>query len=155
MARPRKLADATTGNFTKEQLLEKKEAESKIGNFNDLSETPPDFLDEVAKEEYVRVVEEIKKMPIVDLDKVLLIQYCSFYSDFLGASEDVSTNGSYFIDADGKKKVNPAFTIKERAATQMRSAAGLLGLTVDSRLRIVAPTKEENKDPFSKFASDA
>lgn len=52
-------------------------------------------------------------------------------------------------------KINPAFNVKEKAGIRMQQTANTLGLTIDSRLRIVVPEEEEEDDPFAQFASDA
>lgn len=36
----------------------------------------------------------------------------------------------------------------------MQQTANTLGLTIDSRLRIMVPEEKEDDDPYMKFASD-
>jgi len=57
-------------------------------------------------------------------------------------------------DDRGNKKVNPAFNVKEKAGIRMQQTANTLGLTIDSRLRIMVPEEKEDDDPYMKFASD-
>ncbi|HDF6288165.1 TPA: P27 family phage terminase small subunit, partial [Staphylococcus aureus] len=49
---------------------------------------------------------------------------------------------------------NPAFNVKEKAGIRMQQTANTLGLTIDSRLRIMVPEEKEDDDPYMKFASD-
>ncbi|GKV67499.1 hypothetical protein NCCP2331_36520 [Sporosarcina sp. NCCP-2331] len=60
------------------------------------------------------------------------------------------------LDAQGndKKKVNPEFTAMNDAARILRSVAGSLGLTIDSRMRIVVPKDNKPNDPFAELLSD-
>ncbi|HCD5258195.1 TPA: phage terminase small subunit P27 family, partial [Staphylococcus aureus] len=89
-----------------------------------------------------------------NLDKAQLAQYCSFYSDFVKASLILEQESLMLEDDRGNQKVNPAFNIKEKAGIRMQQTANTLGLTIDSRLRIMVPEEKENDDPYMKFASD-
>ncbi|MGJ5700560.1 phage terminase small subunit P27 family, partial [Staphylococcus chromogenes] len=42
----------------------------------------------------------------------------------------------------------------EKAGIRMQQTANTLGLTIDSRLRIIVPDEKEDDDPFKQFASD-
>lgn len=152
--RPKKLLNNSTRNNTKKEILEKEKQEAELSKFSKIDSEPPDFLDDIAKEEYRRVIPYMQELPISNLDQAQLAQYCSFYSDFVQASELITRTGGVVIDTDKGPKVNPAFTAKEKAGTRMQQAANTLGLTIDSRLRIVVPEDKKDDDPFKEFVSD-
>ncbi|HCG2549266.1 TPA: P27 family phage terminase small subunit, partial [Staphylococcus aureus] len=77
-----------------------------------------------------------------------------FYSDFVKASLILEREDLMLEDDRGNKKVNPAFNVKEKAGIRMQQTANTLGLTIDSRLRIMVPEEKEDDDPYMKFASD-
>lgn len=154
MGRPKKLTENTSKNFTKEELLEREQAEARLSEFKTDQLAPPEYLDEIATEEYNRILPQLLDLPISNLDYAQIAAYCGFYSDFVKASIECNKEGLIIADDKGNPKLSPAFNAKEKASIRMERTASTLGLTVDSRLKILTPKKEENKDPFSKFASD-
>lgn len=152
--RPKKLLHNSNKNYTKEEILQKEKEEAELSKFSKIDVEPPDFLDHIAKAEYRRVVPHMQELPISNLDKAQLAQYCSFYSDFVKASNTLKVQGLLVEDDKGNVKTNAAFNVKEKSAIRMQQAANTLGLTIDSRLRIVVPNEKEDDDPFAKFVSD-
>ncbi|RYS18807.1 phage terminase small subunit P27 family [Staphylococcus pseudintermedius] len=138
-------------NYPKEEIIEKERQETELDKFYKISREQPEFLDEIAKEEYRRIIPHMQELPISTLDQAQIAQYCSFYSDFVQASRLITKTGGVVIEAGKGSKVNPAFTAKEKAGTRMQQAANTLGLTIDSRLRIVVPEENEDDDPFKHF----
>ncbi|MGV3043373.1 phage terminase small subunit P27 family [Staphylococcus rostri] len=153
--RPKKLLTNSSKNYTKEEILEKERQESQLSKFSKIDTQPPDFLDDIAKKEYLRVIPHMQDLPISNLDKAQLAQYCSFYSDFVKASQVLDEQGLLVVDDRGNMKTNAAFNVKEKAAIRMQQSANTLGLTIDSRLRIVVPEQKEDDDPFAEFVSDS
>lgn len=155
MGRRRKLSTNTTGNFTKEEIEEKKEAEEKLSQFNPIPDEPPTWLDKPGKEEYLRIIDSLKELPIADLDYNQVAAYCGFYSDFIKASRRVAREGAVIKTSTGATKINPAFNVKKEAHTRMQSIASTIGMTIDSRLKIVAPKiNVEPDDPFKELMED-
>ncbi|EGQ3418810.1 phage terminase small subunit P27 family [Staphylococcus pseudintermedius] len=154
VGRPKKLLNNSTKNYTKEEILEKERKEAELNKFSKIDREPPDFLDEIAKKEYERVIPYMLELPISNLDQAQLAQYCSFYSDFVQASKMVDETGGVVIETERGLRVNPAFKAKESAGTRMQQCANTLGLTIDSRLRIVVPEEKEDDDPMKQFVSD-
>lgn len=153
--RPKKLLMNSNKNYTKEEIIEKERQETQLSKFSKIDSTPPSFLDEIAREEYLRIIPHMQELPISNLDKGQIAQYCSFYSDFVKASLILEKEELTIEDTRGNMKINPAFNVKEKAGIRMQQTANTLGLTIDSRLRIVVPEEEEEDDPFAQFASDA
>lgn len=139
--RPKKLLLNSNKNYTKEEIIEKERQEAELDKFSKISSEPPEFLDEIAKEEYRRIIPHMQELPISTLDQAQIAQYCSFYSDFVQASELITKTGGVVIETEKGSKVNPAFTAKEKAGT--------LDLTVDD-----TGLKYRCKLPNTTFARD-
>lgn len=158
MARPRKFTDASTGKVGKEKKEERKKEEAALEDFDDISLTPPNWLSKEAKTEYKRIVPLMSKLPIAALDMASVVMYCDYYSKYKAASLCVEEQGRTIIELDGqgndKKKVNPEFTAMNDAARMVRSLSGGLGLTIDSRMRIVVPKTKEKSDLFAEWLAD-
>lgn len=158
MARPRKLVDAKTGKIGKEAIEERRKEEEALTEFESISLIAPPWMEGDAKEEYERIVPLLKKLPIASLDMASVVMYCDFFAKYKQASQSVDEQGSTITqtDARGNEKVivNPQYTIMSDASRQVRSLSGGLGMTIDSRMRIVVPKKDEVKDPFADFAND-
>ncbi|WP_105989088.1 phage terminase small subunit P27 family [Staphylococcus agnetis] len=152
--RPKKLLLNSNKNYTKEQIIEKERQEAELNKFSKIDVNPPEFLDDIAKEEYKRIIPHMQELPISKLDTGQIAQYCSFYSDFVKASVILEQEDLMIADDKGNQKVNPAFNVKEKAGIRMQQTANTLGLTIDSRLRIIVPEEKEDDDPFKQFASD-
>ena len=84
----------------------------------------------------------MQELPISNLDKAQLAQYCSFYSDFVKASLILEREDLMLEDDRGNKRSIQRSTLK-KAGIRMQQTANTLGLTIDSRLRIMVP--EEKK----------
>lgn len=157
MARPRKLLGATTKNYTKAEIAEREKDESALHEFKKISKRPPSWLSEDAKAEYKRIIQLVNQLPIADLDLASLTMYCDYYSKYKAASIAVEEEGRTIteLDAQGndRRKVNPEFTAMNDAARNLRSVAGGLGLTIDSRMRIVLPKEDKRMDPFAELLS--
>ena len=158
MARPRKLIDTATGNFTKEEIEQRKKEEESLYEFEKIPLSPPSWLNKEAKKEYKRIAPLLNRLPIAELDLMMVSMYCDLVSDYQAASEQAYTEGRIVeeLDSQGnpKTKINEAWKLKESAAKNIRSIAGQLGMTIDSRMRIVVPKEEEKEDPFADMMND-
>ena len=153
MGRKIALLDNTKKHFTKDEIEDRKKAESLAGDgFSEMQTTAPNHLNSVAKYEYKRVIEDVKKLPLRNLDRAILESYCLWYSVFKKTSQKLNEQGSVIMDEDGNYIEHPLIKTLEKATKNIKSTASELGLTVDSRLRIYLPNKEEKeKSMFDKF----
>lgn len=158
MARPRKLIDASTGKIGKAEIEARKKEEATLEEFESISFTPPSWLSAEAKKEYKRIVPLLSQLPIASLDLASVEMYCDFYAKYKRNSLAVEDEGETVIELDGrgneKSKVNPKYTVMKDAASMVRTLSGGLGMTIDSRMRIVVPKKEEVVDPFAELMKD-
>lgn len=153
MGRKITLLDNTKKNLTKDEIEDRKAAESLAGDgFVEMQITAPNHLNSIAKQEYKRVVQDIQKLPLRNLDRAMLENYCLWYSVFKETSQKLTQQGNIIGDEVNGYEENPLIKTLEKATKNIKSTASELGLTVDSRLRLYLPKKEEKKETmFDKF----
>lgn len=146
--RKMKVLEATKKNLTKEEINNRKIAEQKASDgFKQIQITAPNHLNPQAKAEYKRVVEDVQKLPLRNLDRAMLENYCTWYSIYKDCSLQLK-EGSF--DEEGNPK--PATKLLNEATKNVKLCAAELGLTVDSRMKIYLPPKEEKeKSIFEVF----
>ena len=153
--RPRKLLAGHSENscLTKEQQEEKKQQEELIKTGAERLDKPPDWLrDTVAKKEWKTLLEEFKKLGIIgNLDYNNLGAYCNAFSSFIEITKKLKGQPFVVVHTNklGAKNLvqNPFIATQLKYSEEMRKFASLLGLTIDSRLKIagVKLEKEKNK----------
>ncbi|EAA0327022.1 phage terminase small subunit P27 family [Listeria monocytogenes] len=164
--RKKKLTAVNKKHLTKEEKEERENVENKATDgFGELQETPPKYFNNLARNEYRRVVKEIKKLPIRGLDRGVLEQYCVWYSVWREAYDKYKKNGIYmtrsYLNKNQEVKYytdysrkNPAVGMMAEASAKIIQSASNLGLTVDSRMKIVAPEEKQESSIFDMFADD-
>lgn len=161
MARPRKSVNALQGAYTKNVLKERIEKEKALTGDSD-NIPPPAFIlsDEIALEEFYRVVDELKKVKIVtNVDSTMLGIYADSYSKYYQATLAME-NQDLVTDYTNKGKqtnqvVNPYIKIQMQYAQQIMKISSLYGFDPSSRAKIahLQPSdKEEKKDPLTLMA---
>lgn len=166
-----KVLEMNKKNFTKAEREQREQAERGASeDFTLLQKTPPKSLDQIGRYEWQRVWEDISKLPVRNLDKVSLELYCSWYSMYRKALKEVEENGIYakvmvertveedgeektiYVEAEDKARKNPAIAVMNDASANVMKFASSLGLTVDSRMRLYMPPKDEKeKSIFDQF----
>lgn len=150
MARPRKLLNAQQGNLTQEQQHQKKKEEERLKNYEplDFSYFPMGLL-RGAYPEWERISHFIGDLPISELDQQAMVRYCNYSYLYAKVAEEVSVEGE--LTSDGK--LNPKVNAMNSYSKELKSATNDLGLTINSRLKIVAPSEveDESKDPLGQL----
>ncbi|MFP4988399.1 phage terminase small subunit P27 family [Staphylococcus haemolyticus] len=141
---PRKLLSQQKGNLTVEQQENKKATEEAMKQLTPLNAEPPAWLDDRAKQEWFRIYPLLEELPIASLDLALVSAYCQAYSDYIQATERMKQEGAVIVTERGTK-LNQNHAIKRDALTQLNSISSKLGLTVESRLKILDPKNETPK----------
>lgn len=145
--RPRKPTGNNKKHLTNDEKDLRNESELMASDFPALSTTPPKWLDDDAKREYKRVVVDLKRLHITKLDQTQLSLYCNAYSKYIMASQDIDERGLLIED-----KKNPSVNIMTDMSKEIRATAGSLGMTLDSRMKLVVPQiDKQSDDPFAKF----
>ncbi|WP_204236174.1 phage terminase small subunit P27 family [Mammaliicoccus sciuri] len=150
MARPKKLLDQQKTRRTKEVQEKLKATEEALKELTPLQKTPPNFLDKVAKAEYKRIYPLLEELPIASLDLALVVMYCQTYSNYVEASKQLVREK--VVETERGSKLSPYYTIQRDSITAMNQIAPKLGLSLDSRMKVVTPKKEvKDIDPMSDF----
>lgn len=150
MGRPRKLLNAQEGNLTVEQQEEKKREEEALYNYAplDFGYYPAGLLRE-AFPEWERISHIIGELPISELDQQTMVRYCNYSHLYSDATERLAYEGA--ITPEGKK--NPLVDVMNSYSKELKAATTDLGLTINSRLKIVAPAEKEKEevDPMGEL----
>lgn len=141
MGRPRKVIDIATGKIGKEKIAARKEQEEKIKLDCDKLSAPL-WLNDEAKKEFERVVDEAKKIGMLDnLDLTFLAIYANAYTSYINLTDAIRKNG--YITEDGK--VSPEVNAQDKYVKQIMQCSTKLGLATTDRLKLIVPTKEESE----------
>ncbi|MEG0908780.1 MAG: phage terminase small subunit P27 family [Bacilli bacterium] len=162
MARPRKTVNSLQGHVSKKEIEERLEREKRITGDSDCI-LPPKFIheDEVALEEFYRVVDELKKVNIAtNIDSVMLGIYADSYSKYVQSTiamrdEELVTE---YTNKGGATNavINPYIKIQQQYATMIMKISALYGFDPSSRSKIahLSPSdKEEKEDPLVALLS--
>jgi P27 family predicted phage terminase small subunit len=151
MARPKKMLNTQEGHLTKRQQEEKKLQEEIIKTGIEQLSKPPTWLrDNVAKKEWKRLVEQFKLLGVIsNLDLNNLGAYCNAYSSYLEATKELKGQALTieYTNKGGATNIieNPLIKIQLKYSDEMKKYSSLLGLTVDSRLKMATLKLTETK----------
>lgn len=149
MMAQRKLLSQQKSRLTKEMRNKKKATEEMLEKLTPLAPNPPEWLDNTATKEWNRIYPLLQELPIASLDLMIVSTYCQAYSDYINATKRMN-NSDAIIETERGTKLNQNHTIKRDALSQLNSIAPKLGLTVESRLKILEP-KQESKSSASVY----
>ncbi len=93
--------------------------------------TCPEWLDDVAKEEWSRVTPLL--VDVTPTDQMLLAAYCQTYSQWRKCEETVAANGLTYVTNSGEEKLHPAARHSSTLLAELRRIAGEFGLTPRTR----------------------
>lgn len=155
MGRKITLLNATSKNYTKEEIEIKQEQEKILYTFEPLNfKIYPKNLDRLARNEWKRLskIVDSRNLPISELDRAIVTNYCMYVSISERAREQLNQEP---LTIDGKK--NSILDVLNGANKELKSLASQLGLTIDSRMRIKNPTieNENNDDFFGQLLNEA
>lgn len=153
MARPRKLNATKKGNHNKEDLELQDLKENGLKKFEkiDLDRIPEDLTHD-GKQEWLRVVPLLQELPIAELDYDRIKRYCQVVAMTDEAYRHIMENGP--ITDDGTKRTPQYFTYMD-GLKELKSICGQLGMTIDSRMKLVVPTPDAQKQSIhDKFGMD-
>lgn len=150
--RKRKVVDMSTGKIGKQERINRKTQEEKLKVSENLS--PPDWLDDFAKEEFMRVVEASRKIELLDdLDLSILAIYSDAFSKYRETVQilnDCEIPINRFVSESGK--VNPIVNAQDKYIKTIMQCSSKLGLAVTDRLKLIVPTPDEKPiNPFMKY----
>lgn len=110
--------------------------------------SPPDWLNDVGREEFERVVETLKEAQILTkVDTSMLAAYCQTYSQYRELNRNLLIQG--YIMENGRE--NPLCKVLARVLTQMTRLAQQFGLSPRGRSLIKPNSKGEINDDLDSF----
>ena len=161
MARPKKPLYMQEGHLTREQQTEKQLEEQLVKTGMEQLSTPPSWLrDSVAKKEWIRLTEQFKAIGglISNLDLNNLGAYCNSYSFYLQATKELKGQPLTVQYTNKGRQVNlqenPLIKIQIKYSDEIKRYAALLGLTIDSRLKIATIKLNETKKDITEDFGD-
>jgi len=160
MGRPKKMLSMQEGHLTKEQQTEKQIQEQIIQLGSEQLRYPPEWLrDDIAKKEWLRLVDQFNSLKIIsNLDLNNLGAYCNAYSGYLEATKELKGKPltiEYTNKAGATNIIeNPLIKIQIKYSDEMKKYASLLGLTIDSRLKIASLKLTETKKDITENFGD-
>ena len=145
------------GNRTKEELEQSEKVENGLQQFTKINvDSVPDGLTENAAKEWSRVVPLLEQLPIAELDYSLIKKYCEVVdqNDTLYRAISSKDGIEGMVDPETNRKTG-AFMAYMESLKELRSICGQLGMTIDSRMRLVVPTESEVKQSvYDEFGVD-
>jgi P27 family predicted phage terminase small subunit len=113
----------------------------------------PDYLDEVAVQEWNRLMPELLKMRVVtEADAIPLGNLCQAYSILIDAQRQLQKTGILYKTKSGYIQQSPLLGIIHAQTTIVNGLAREFGLTPSSRTRIkAAPAASPDVNKFSKL----
>lgn len=160
MARPRKIKDLQTKHLTQEEQINKELEEEFAKTARDQLEKAPTWLrDNLAKKEWKRLVEQLKSLEVIgNLDVNNLGAYCNAYSSYVEATKNLKKESMLIKYTNKSGATNqiehPYIRIQLKYSDEMRKYSALLGLSVDSRLKIASILNEKVKSDIDNEFGD-
>lgn len=157
MGRNRKPLALREGHLTQKERIELELKEDMVKSSSENIKPPTWLKDNFAKKEFKKLASLLKDIGILSkLDINNLAGYCISFSRYIQATTELQgkdltvqkllPNGSYTTVE------NPLVKICKTYADEMRKFAGLVGLTLDSRMRVsdtlLKRQNQENEDEF-------
>ncbi|MCH4170676.1 MAG: P27 family phage terminase small subunit [Lactobacillus sp.] len=142
MARKQKLLSMSQGNLTKAQQEAKLHAEILAADgLPQLQVTPPNHLDPIAKQEYKRIIQSLGTLPLRNLDRAELENYCSWYSVY----KNTSIKMRNALKEGDEDEYYSYVSVLNKSTVNIKALASDLGLNVNSRLQMNMPKTEKKE----------
>lgn len=154
--------DLQTGHKTKAEIQERKDAEDSIKCNNDRIREVPKWLDDIAKEEYIKLVDDLENSNIltnVDIPVVAIV--ADAISKMQQLNETIEKEGMYITKVSDRGSTNmaehPACRLYRQYNTIYKQYLSELGLSPSSRAKLGVlnqKTREESEDPLLQILND-
>ncbi|MBO3393945.1 phage terminase small subunit P27 family [Clostridium perfringens] len=160
MGRPRKISELQNKHLTQEEKINKELEEEFATVDRDQLEKPPSWLiDNVAKKEWNRLVEQLKALKVIgNLDLNNLGAYCNAYSSYVNTTKKMKKEEMLieFTNKSGATNTveHPLIKIQLKYSDEMRKYSSLLGLSVDSRLKMASILNKKLEDDIKDDFGD-
>lgn len=117
----------------------------------------PEWLDDVAKNEWKRIISELKRLELVsNIDVAALAICCDAYSKYIRATTDINKVGLIvsYTNKGGNKNVvqNPLINVATKYSEIYKKYCSDFGLTPSSRIKLTINKDTGKEEPVSKWA---
>lgn len=112
----------------------------------------PDHLDEVAQNEWKRIVPLLMRMRVLtEADEIQLANLCQTYSTMIKAQGELQRLGMLHKTKSGFVQANPLFGVVMKCLSAISKISSEFGLSPAARVRLHAPP-EASTGPGNKWA---
>lgn len=155
MGRARKPLSEQSGHLTVEFQKQREFEEQLASGSRSEFDSPPDWLiDDTAKEEWARIIRELKSLDMIgNLDVDNIGGFCNAFACYIKATAELSEKEFVTISDNGFME-NPLINVQRKYAKEMRDFARLCGLTIDSRLKLASAKAKEIDDTIEEDFGD-
>lgn len=114
----------------------------------------PEWLDQTAKEEWKRIISELKKLELVsNIDVAALAICCDAYSKYVKATNDINKVGLLvsYTNKGGNKNVvqNPLINVATKYSDMYKKYCNEFGLTPNARIKLTVHKEAEKENPLA------
>jgi P27 family predicted phage terminase small subunit len=115
---------------------------------------PPEFLSEIALEEWHRLVPELEKLGLIShLSRATIASYCQAFSRWQEAEEHLREEAYVLMGEKGGVYQNPWLAIANKAMEQLLKIGAEFGMTPSSQSRVTTSTLNKPAgSPLTLFA---
>lgn len=136
---------------TKLKMLEgnpgKRQVNMNEPNPKPLVPTCPDWVSDVAKKEWKRVVPELERLGLLTcVDGAALEGYCQSYARWVEAEQFMMKHGTIFKTPNGYIQQVPQVAIAQKYLNMVKAFCAEFGLTPSSRSRLTIENKKDDID---------
>src|SRR5699024_11224788 len=107
----KKLLSQQKSRLTTEAQETKRSTEEALQQLTKLAPEPPEWLDDIATDEWHKIHPLLEELPVASLDLMLVSTYCQAYSDYINATKRMN-NSDVIIETERGTKLNQNHTIK-------------------------------------------
>lgn len=154
MAKAPKPVELQSKHLTKEEIQQRKEAESKLKGNDDLVYKPPRYLSKEEKKVYNFLVEQLESSKILcNLDIAILEQTVESIVRMKECKKLIDEKGILITKDNGEIVKNPACTAYKDYNAIFNKCCMEIGLSPSARSRLAQlniNTKKESEDPLLK-----
>lgn len=155
-----KPTDLNKSHMSKEEKENRKDAETKLYG-DDSKLKAPSWLNDVAKKEFKRIINEMKAIEtfsnlLSNLDLSILAIYCNACANYIELSKLIEKDGMVIMYTNKAGETNPTISAYVQAQQKyidvIFKCSGKLGLSISDRLKLIVPSMEDlQENKFSKF----
>lgn len=107
---------------------------------------PPQFLNEVARQEWQRIVPALHREGLVThLDRVNIGAYCQVFARIVEAETAIAAEGTVITMPSGIRRANPWCGVLNTSLRQLSALSGQLGLSPSARKHVKLTEEKEDE----------